>query len=152
MPADLLRLYPHLAGLSQTRPTLTGVTAVEALAANRADWRASGAESERSLAIRELFRRKRRAEPRKHWASEELVPRGRIELPTPRFSDLCRSRSERIRPRFYRRILIRPDQFRTLHSASVAHSRTRSWAESRKGLAPFFVVGTVVLRPVASPV
>ena len=29
------------------------------------------------------------------------------------------------KPRFYRRILIRPDQFRTLHSESVAHSRTR---------------------------
>ena len=41
-------------------------------------------------------------------------------------SVMCKCRSERIRPRFYRRILIRPDQFKTLHSESVAHSRTRA--------------------------
>ncbi len=60
------------------------------------------------------------------------------------YESLANAESERIRPRFYRRILIRPDQFRTLHSESVAHSRTRRHGRIPKGTDTLFVVGTVV--------
>ena len=53
-----------------------------------------------------------------------LEPASGLE-PLTCLRNIGKRRSEPIRPRLYVLILITPDQFRTLHSASVAHARTR---------------------------